>query len=101
MLPDHAPRFRLSLCAAFVGSAVFLLAGCEQAKAPLPISSDTFDVHTYCSDWAKLRNAGFLYENNVWGQGTIKRENRAQCLLKRAVDGTGELWLKSYRISIN
>ena len=87
MLCEYALRFRLSLCAALMGSAVFLLAGCEGTKEPLPASFDTADVNTYCRDWAKLRNAGFLYENNVWNQGTIKRENRLQCLLKRVVDG--------------
>ena len=87
MLREHASRFRLAHLAALVGSAVFLLAGCEPAKEPLPSSFDTADVDTYCRDWAKLRNAGFVYENNVWNQGTIKREHRAQCLLKRVVDG--------------
>ena len=87
MLRERAPRFRLALLSALVGSAVFLLAGCEQAKEPLPSSFDTADVGTYCRDWARLRNAGFVYENNVWNQGTIKRENRTQCLLKRVVDG--------------
>ena len=90
MLREHALRFRLALLAALVGSAAFLLAGCEQAKEPLPSSFDTADVDTYCRDWAKLQNAGFLYENNVWNQGTIKRENRAQCLLKRVVDGKAQ-----------
>lgn len=87
MIRERAPRFRLSLCAALMGLAVLLLAGCESAKVPLPNSFDAADVDTYCGDWAKLRNAGFVYENNVWNQGTIKRENRAQCLLKRVVDG--------------
>ena len=87
MLRDRAPRFRLALRAALLGSAVFLFAGCEPAKEPLPISLAATEVATYCRDWAKLRNAGFLYENNVWNQGTIKRENRLQCLLKRVVDG--------------
>ena len=87
MLRERAPRFRLALLSALVSSAVFLLAGCEQAKEPLPSSFDTADVGTYCRDWARLRNAGFVYENNVWNQGTIKRENRTQCLLKRVVDG--------------
>ena len=87
MLREQAPRFRLALLAALVGSAVFLLAGCEPAKEPLPSSFDTADVDTYCRDWAKLRNAGLVYENNVWNQGTIKTEHRAQCLLKRVVDG--------------
>ena len=87
MLRERAPRFSLLLRAALLGSAVFLLAGCEPAKAPLPISFDAADVDTYCRDWAKLRNAGFLYENNVWGQGAISREDRTQCLLKRVVDG--------------
>ena len=87
MLREHALRFRLALLAALVSSAAFLLAGCEQAKAPLPGSFNTADVAAYCRDWAKLRNSGFVYENNVWNQGTIKRENRAQCLLKRVVDG--------------
>ena len=90
MLREQAPRFRLALLAALVGSVVFLLAGCEQAKEPLPISSDAADVDAYCRDWAKLRNAGFVYENNVWNQGTIKREHRAQCLLKRVVDGKAQ-----------
>ena len=87
MLREQAPRFRLAHLAALAGSVVFLLVGCEQAKEPLPISSDAADVDTYCRDWAKLRNAGFVYENNVWNQGTIKTEHRAQCLLKRVVDG--------------
>ena len=78
---------RLSLCAALLGSALFLLAGCGQTKAPLPISFDTAGVDTYCRDWAKLRNAGFVYENNVWNQGTVNREHRIQCLLERVVDG--------------
>lgn len=87
MLREHALRFRLMLRAALLGSLVFLLAGCEPAKEPLPTSSDATDVSTYCRDWAKLQNADFLYENNVWNQGTVKRENRLQCLLKRVVDG--------------
>ena len=87
MLRDRAPRFRLALRAALLGSAVFLLAGCEPAKEPLPISFEAAEVATYCRDWVKLRNAGFVYENNVWNQGTVKRENRLQCLLKRVVDG--------------
>lgn len=87
MLHDRTPRFRLALRAALLGSAVFLLAGCEPVREPLSISFDATDVDTYCRDWAKLQNAGFLYENNVWNQGTIKRENRLQCLLKRVVDG--------------
>ena len=87
MLRERAPRFRLAPLSALVSSAVFLLAACEQAKEPLPSSFDTADVGTYCRDWARLRNAGFVYENNVWNQGTIKRENRTQCLLKRVVDG--------------
>lgn len=87
MLRVHVPGFRLALCAALVGSTVFLLAGCEQAKEPLPVSFDTVDVDAYCRDWAKLRDAGFVYENNVWNQGTIKREQRAQCLLTRVVAG--------------
>lgn len=87
MLRKPAPRFRLALRAVLLGSAVFLLAGCEPAKEPLPTSFDTADVSTYCRDWAKLQNADFLYENNVWGQGAIKKESRLQCLLKRVVDG--------------
>lgn len=87
MLRDRARRSTLALCAALVGSAVFLLAGCEQAKAPLPSSFDAADVDTYCGDWAKLRNAGFVYENNVWNQGAVKREHRTQCLMKRVADG--------------
>ena len=87
MLREYAPRFRLALGAALVGSAVFLLAGCESAKKPLPVGLETASVGTHCEDWAKLRNAGFVYENNVWNQGTIKREHRLQCLLKRVVDG--------------
>ena len=87
MLHKHAPRFRPALLAALLGSAVFLLAGCEPAKEPLPISFDTAGISTYCRDWAKLQNADFLYENNVWGQGAISREDRLQCLLKRVVDG--------------
>ena len=86
MLCEYALRFRLALCATLVGSAVFLLAGCDSAKEPLPLGLDTADVETHCEDWAKLRNAGFVYENNVWNQGTIKREHRLQCLLKRVVD---------------
>ena len=87
MLCEYVLRFRLSLCAALLGSVVFPLAGCERTKEPPPISFDTTDVEVYCTDWVKLRNAGFVYENNVWNQGTIKRENRLQCLLKRVVDG--------------
>ena len=87
MLREHAPCFRLALLAALVSSAVFLLAGCKQAKAPLPSSVDAANVEAYCRDWAKLWNSGFVYENNVWNQGSIERENRAQCLLKRVVDG--------------
>ena len=87
MLREHAPRFRLALLVALVGSAAFLITGCGQAKAPLPGSFAAADVDTYCRDWAKLRNGGFLYENNVWNQGAIKREDRLQCLLKRVVDG--------------
>lgn len=87
MLREHAPCFRLALLAALVSSAVFLLAGCKQAKASLPSSVDAANIEAYCSDWAKLRNSGFVYENNVWNQGTIQRENRVQCLLTRVVDG--------------
>lgn len=87
MRRERAPRFRLALLAAWVGSAVFLLAGCEPAKAPLPSRVDATEVDAYCRDWAILRNGGFVYENNVWNQGTIKRANRAQCLLTRVVDG--------------
>ena len=87
MLRKHAPRFGPARLAALLGSLVFLLAGCEPAKEPLPTSFDTADVSTYCRDWAKLQNADFLYENNVWGQGAISREDRLQCLLKRVVDG--------------
>ena len=90
MLHKHAPRFRPALLAALLGSAVFLLAGCEPAKEPLPISFDTAGISTYCRDWAKLQNADFLYENNVWGQGAISREDRLQCLLKRVVDGKAQ-----------
>ena len=87
MLRRHAPRFGPARLAALLGSLVFLLAGCEPAKEPLPISFDTAGISTYCRDWAKLQNADFLYENNVWGQGAISREDRLQCLLKRVVDG--------------
>ena len=87
MLRERAPRFRRELLAALVSSAVFLLAGCEPAKAPLPGGFETANVETYCRDWAKLRNGGFVYENNVWNQGAIERENRVQCLLERVVDG--------------
>ena len=87
MLRRHAPRFGPALLAALLGSAVFLLAGCEPAKEPLPISFDTAGISTYCRDWAKLQKADFLYENNVWGQGAISRKDRLQCLLKRVVDG--------------
>ena len=90
MFREQAPRFRLARLAALVGSVVLLLAGCEQAKEPLPSSFGIADVDTYCRDWAKLRNAGFVYENNVWNQGTIRRENRTQCLLKRVVDGKAQ-----------
>ena len=86
MTRERAPRFRLVQIAALLSSVVFLLAGCEQAKEPLPSSFAAADVDTYCRDWAKLRNAGFVYENNVWNQGAIKKANRAQCLLKRVVD---------------
>ena len=84
---DFAFRFRLALLAALLGSAVFSLAGCETAKQPLPSSFETADIDSHCRDWTRLRNAGFLYENNVWNQGTIKREHRLQCLLRRVVDG--------------
>ena len=87
MLRERALRSTLALCAALVGSVVFLLAGCDQAKAPMPNSFDSADVNTYCRDWAKLRNAGFLYENNVWNQGAVRKEHRTQCLMKRIVDG--------------
>ena len=87
MMPERTRRLRLALRAALLGSVVFLLAGCEQAKEPLPTGFDTAAVDTFCRDWAKLRNAGFVYENNVWNRGTIKREDRLQCLLKRIVDG--------------
>ena len=90
MLRKPAPRFRPALLAALLGSAVFLLAGCEPAKEPLSTGFDATDVSTYCRDWAKLQNADFLYENNVWGQGAISREDRLQCLLKRVVDGKAQ-----------
>lgn len=85
MLREHASRFKPALLAALMSSAAFLLAGCEQAKGALPNSFAAADVDAYCRDWAKLRDAGFIYENNVWNQGTIK--NRTQCLLRRVVDG--------------
>ena len=84
---DSATCFRLALLIFLVGTAAFPLTGCELAKELPPISFDNIGVNTYCRDWARLQNAGFLYENNVWGQGTIKGENRLQCLLKRVVDG--------------
>ena len=87
ILHERAPRFGLLLLAALVASAVFPLAGCEPVREPPSISFDSADVNTYCRDWAKLRNAGFVYENNVWNQGAVKREHRTQCLLKRVVDG--------------
>ena len=90
MLRRHAPRFGPARLAALLGSLVFLLAGCEPAKEPLPTSFDTASISTYCRDWAKLQNADFLYENNVWGQGAISGEDRLQCLLKRVVDGKAQ-----------
>ena len=90
MFRQQALCFRLVRLAALVGSVVLLLAGCEQVKEPLPSSFSTADVDTYCRDWARLRNAGFVYENNVWNHGSIGRENRTQCLLKRVVDGKAQ-----------
>ena len=84
---DSATCFRLSVLAALVCATACLLAGCEPVREPLPNSFDAEDVNSYCGDWTRLRNASFLYVNNVWNQGTIKRENRLQCLLKRVVDG--------------
>ena len=80
-------RFRLVPSTALLCLALFLLAGCETAKEPLPISSDAAGVSTYCRDWARLQHAEFLYENNVWGQGAISGGDRLQCLLKRVVEG--------------
>ena len=80
---EYMLGFRLALLIFLVGTAAFPLTGCELKKELPHISFDNTGVDTYCRDWARLQNAGFLYENNVWGQGTIKRENRLQCLLRR------------------
>ena len=85
-LGEHARRFRPALRAAALASAVLAAVGCEPANEPLS-SGFAVDADAHCGDWAKLRSGSFVYENNVWNQGTVKRESRAQCLLKRVVDG--------------
>ena len=84
---DCMSGFRLALLTVLLGTSALLHAGCEPVRETPPISFETADVHAYCRDWAKLRNAGYLYENNVWGQGAISGEDRLQCLLKRAANG--------------
>ena len=84
---DCSSVFRPAVFAALVGTLALLLGGCEPVREPLPNSFDAANVDSFCRDWARLRNADFLYENNVWGQGTIKRENRLQCLLRRIGGG--------------
>lgn len=85
-LREHARRLRPALLAAAMASAVLAAGGCEPANEPLS-RGFAVDADTYCGDWAKLRSAGFVYENNVWNQGTVKRQDRSQCLLRRVVDG--------------
>ena len=84
---DCASGLRPAVLAALVGTVAFVLAGCETVREPLPSSFDTAYVDSYCRDWTRLRSTDLLYENNVWNEGTVKRENRLQCLLKRVVDG--------------
>ena len=78
---------KLAVRAALVGTVAFLFAGCEPSREAPLVLSDAADVSTYCRDWARLRDAAYLYENNVWSQGAISREDRLQCLLKRVADG--------------
>ena len=86
-LHARAPRFGLARLVAFLGLLALLSAGCETAKEPFPSSFDSGAVVSLCKDWARLRHAGLLYENNVWNHAAVSRENRLQCLLKRVVDG--------------
>ena len=84
---DRTARLEMGMLVALVGLSLLLLTGCEPVKEPPPTGFDTADVRTYCRDWARLRDAGFLYENNVWAQGDSVTNDRLQCLLKRLADG--------------
>ena len=84
---DRTAHLEMGMLVALVGLSLLLLTGCEPVKEPPPTGFDTADVRTYCRDWARLRDAGFLYENNVWGQGDSVTNDRLQCLLKRLADG--------------
>ena len=84
---DRTARLEMGMLVALVGLSLLLLTGCKPVKEPPPTGFDTADVRTYCRDWAQLRDASFLYENNVWGQGESVTNDRLQCLLKRHADG--------------
>ena len=84
---DRTARLEIGILVALVDLSLLLLTGCEPVKEPPPTGFDTADVRTYCRDWARLQDAGFLYENNVWGQGDSVTNDRLQCLLKRVADG--------------
>lgn len=81
---------RLAQLVALLALLALVPAGCETAKEPLSSSFEPGAAQSLCEDWARLRHAGLLYENNVWNHAAVSRENRRQCLLKRVVDGKAQ-----------
>ena len=89
-LPARAPRSGPAHRMALLALLALAAAGCETAKAPLAGGVEAGAVVSLCDDWARLRDAALLYENNVWNDAGVGRETRRQCLLQRVVDGKAQ-----------
>ena len=86
-LHARASRFGPAPLVALLALLALLSTGCETARERFSSGFESGAVVSWCEDWARLRHAGLLYENNVWNHATVRRENRRQCLLERVVGG--------------